>query len=652
MTRHVHDRLAYYLDLAPDQRREVDAHLATCAECRATLAAYQRQDAALSAITEITTHRDLSPISEAERWGRPRRLPAPRRAFGYLGDALALGGLGALGWLAVLQVQLARRGGSAPGSAIPESGIAIPPTSVQLPSPWLPALPWIAAALLVVGVLFILSRKSLLPTVAGAVLSGLLLISFVPPLSALPNPVAVYWRIAGGYSYDPHLPFKNSFLIAGNPDQDLKPYLDQLVGQVGLSPLDPARPLARYEILRVGLHPNDRRVALVTTRFIYADGSSRLYPVPLFDPASDVGGFWLAGWREDGLQRLRSQHLAFPGQPFATDASPLRLGLARRLDLDRAANRLDEVNPGHWLWNSVRVQRLVWAPEGSAFLAAMETDPGLRQLWLVPLDGSAPIPIGPPADIREYGWSPDGQTVIYIRLDPAAFAADPARPYAIMAASRNSHVAPIALATALTADKLPGLTAQGAWFFSDKSLWLAPFDGSPAQRLVADLVTDKPALPPRPAPDGTRLAFGCGSELCLASVDGAIDARVPLPGAAEATWAADGTRLAVVDRDPNDLRPVRLVILSRDGETLLTRDIAPRDVTDPPQWTPDGGAVFVQTYPQNGRRIIALDLASAQVTDLSQEHWDAYFALTPDGTALLLNNGRGDFWTAAVLRKP
>jgi len=181
-------------------------------------------------------------------------------------------------------------------------------------------------------------------------------------------------------------------------------------------------------------------------------------------------------------------------------------------------------------------------------------------------------------------------------------------------------------------------------------LWLAPFDGSPAQRLVADLVTDKPALPPRPAPDGTRLAFGCGSELCLASVDGAIDARVPLPGAAEATWAADGTRLAVVDRDPNDLRPVRLVILSRDGETLLTGDIAPRDVTDPPQWTPDGGAVFVQTYPQNGRRIIALDLASAQVTDLSQEHWDAYFALTPDGTALLLNNGRGDFWVADVIR--
>ena len=650
MTQHVHDRLAYYLDLAPDERREVEAHLTACAECRATLAAYQRQDAALSAMAEITTHRDLSPLSGGPRGGRPRQLPAPRRALGYLGDALTLGGLGALGWLLVLQVQISDRSGVISGSAIPEPGIALPPTSVQLPSPWLPALPWVAAALLLVGILFIFSRKSLLPTVAGTVLSGLLLISFVPPLSALPNPIAVYWRLAGAYGYDPHLPFKNSFLIAGNPDQDLKPYLDQLIGQVGLSPLDPVQPLARYEILRVGLHPNDNRVALVTARFIYADGSSRLYPVPLFDPAVDVGGFWLAGWREDGLQRLRSEHLAFPDQPFAAADSPIRLGPARRLDLNPAANRLDEVNPGHWLWNSVRVQRLAWAPDGSAFLAAMETDPGLRQLWLIPLNGSPPVAIGPVGDIREYGWSPESQTVIYTRLDPLALAADPKRPYAIMAASRVSRAAPTVLATALVTDKLPGLTAQGAWFFSDGSLWLAPFDGSPAQRLVADLVRDDPVLPPRPAPDGSRLAFTCGAELCLATVDGTIDARVPLPGTAEVTWTSDGARLAAVDRDLNELRPVRLVLLSRDGATLLRRDIAPRDVTDPPQWTPDGSAVFVQTYPQDGRRIIAVDLASEQVLDLSQPHWDAYFTLSPDGKALLLNNGRGDYWAADVIR--
>ncbi len=106
----------------------------------------------------------------------------------------------------------------------------------------------------------------------------------------------------------------------------------------------------------------------------------------------------------------------------------------------------------------------------------------------------------------------------------------------------------------------------------------------------------------------------------------------------------------MIDRDPNDLRPVRLVIVTRAGETELAVEIAPRDATDPPQWTLDGQVVLVQTFPQDGRRIIAVDLPSRQVVDLSQEHWDAYFGLLPDSRTLLLNNGRGDFWAAELRR--
>jgi Tol biopolymer transport system component len=115
-------------------------------------------------------------------------------------------------------------------------------------------------------------------------------------------------------------------------------------------------------------------------------------------------------------------------------------------------------------------------------------------------------------------------------------------------------------------------------------------------------------------------------------------------------WSPDGTRLAIVSRDLNNLRPVELIIASRAGVEQLRVEVAPRDVTDAPQWAPDGGAVFIQTFPQDGRRIIAVDLASRQVIDLSREHWDAYFALMPDGRRLLLNNGRGDFWIADVRR--
>jgi len=657
---HPRDQLAFYRDLSPSERQAVDAHLAICTECRAALEVYRRQDADLASITGIRPTRDLWP-SVAHSLTRNRR--AGRRPFlAQLGNVLALGGLAALIWLFALQVRQISQGDGAPASSPVEPGIALPPTSVQLPSPWLAALPWVGTALLATGGLFIFSRRSRWPAVIGALLSAFLLVSFVPPFSALPNPTALYWRLVGGYSYDPRLPFKNDFLIAGRPELQLRPYLDQLIGQTGLAPLDPAQPLRRYEILRVGLHPKKGRTALVTTRFTYADGSSRLYPVPLSGPTVDVSGFWLAGWREDGLERLRSEHLALPDQPFATSSSPIQLGAPHQLDLAPAANRLDEVNPGHWLWSSVRVQRLVWAPDMSAFLMATESQAGSRQLWRVPLDGSEPVAVAS-GDIREYGWSPDGARIIYTRLDPDAAAADATHPYAAMIVDARANLDYVSqefdrsgsartLVIALSSDKLLGITTEGVWFISDQSLWLAPYSGGPAKSVLASVPSHDSALPPRPALDGSLIALACQEQnLCVFAPNSALPRWTADVRPAEITWSPDGSRLAVIDRDPNNLRPVRLTVFSRDGEELLTREVAPFDVTEAPQWIPDHSAVFVQTYPQNGRRIIVVDIASGQVLDLSRERWDAYFALSPDGKSLLLNNGRGDFWLVEVVRR-
>ena len=646
MTQHVHDQLAYDRDLTPDERRAVDAHLATCPECRAILAAYRRQDSALAAMPALRPSRALN----------PRVLPFPRRAVARLGDGLALGGLAALLWLFALQVQsISQAGPAQPRTpAMIEPGIVIPSTSLQLPSPWLAALPWVATALLSVGGLFILTRRSLIPTIIGGVAATLLLISFVPPLSALPNPVGVYWRATGGYAYDPRLPFKNSFLIAGSPENQIRPYLDDLIGQTGLSPLDPNQPLRRYEILRVGLHPDAPRTALITTHFVYADGSSRVYPVPLFDPTVDVFGFWLGGWRADGLQRLWSVHLAFPDQPFAGPQSSIRLGAVRRLNLQSAANRLDEANPSHWLWNSARVNRLVYAPDASAFLMAVEQKAGQRQLWVVPLNGEPPVAVGPVSDVREYGWSLDGRTIVYTRFDPDASAVDPTHPFAVLAvaapgtASVSARSAgPVTLVTGLNTDQLPGLTAEGAWFFTNDALWRAPYDGGQPTLILQDVSSGRA---PRPSVDSQRVAYACGNAVCLVDVDSTNPSQVKGNLADEMAWSPDGAQLAVIDRDPNNLSAVRLIVLSRAGEKRWEAPIAPRDVTDPPQWTPDGNAIFIQTFPQEGRRIIAANLATREVLDLSREHWDTYFTLAPDGRTLLLNNGRGDFWEVEVLR--
>lgn len=642
MTGHVHDQLACYSALAPEERRAVDLHCAACEECRATREAYLRQDAALRSLPTLRPRRSL----------RPRPEPAGLRVLAHLGNALAAGGFAALVWLFALQVQLAGQGGLAAAPAAPEPGVTLPPSAVTLPSPWLPALPWVGGALLLIGLLFLLGRHSLRLAGAGALVAAVLLTSFVSPLSMLPNPAGLYWRLAGGYSYDPRLPFKNDFLIMGAPDRQLAPYLDQLIGMVGLTPLDPVQPLVRYEIVRVGLDPGHASVARVWVRFVYADDTSRVYPVPMFRPALGSAGFWLGGWAEDGLARLRSEHLALPGIPFATEDAPVRLGPARRLDLAPAAERLDEVNPGHWLWDSARVQRLVASPAGDAFLAAFESAPGMRRLWLVPLDGGAPVAIGAEGDVREYGWSPDGGAIVYTRVDPDAMTLDALRPFALMVVSRDAPGRPRSLVTALGSSQLPGLNAQGIWFFSEDSLWLAPYDGAP-ELLRADVMPRSHGAP-RPSPDGTRVAYACGvGGACVLDVRGAAaGTELDLePGdMAEMAWSPDGTRLAIVNRDPNGLRPVRLLAVSAAGKLGLSLDIAPDGAADPPLWLPDGSGLLVQTYPLRGRRILAVDLATGSVFDLSREHWDAYFALAPDGRSVILNNGRGDFWEASLAR--
>jgi hypothetical protein len=611
------------------------------------LAEYQRQDAALAAIREIKPRQIARPTST-----RGRRLLA------RLGDGLALAGLGALIWMFALQVQVMAQGGGQFTPAALEPGITLPPTRLTPPSPWLPALPWVAGSLLAVGLLFVFTRKSLVPTLMGSLIAALLLTSFVPPLSFIPNPAGVYWRVIGGYNYDPRLPFKNNFLIAGDAANALHPYLDELLGLKGLAPLDPNSALEHYEIVQVGLHPTRSNVTLVSVRFVYADGTSRVYPVPLLVPVINVAGFWQAGWSKDGLQRLRSIHLDFPNQPFAQAGDPVTLGGAERLNLHPQANRLDEANPSHWLWESVRVDRLVVAPDSSAFLVAIEEDAARRQLWLVPFNGEPPQAIGAAGDVREYGFSPDARYIVYTRFDANAANVNATRPFAIVVAARNSTSASRTelgdyftenLVTGLLSDQLPGLTEQGVWFISENALWLAPYAGGQPQRLLEQVNS---RIAPRPTPDGTRVVTGCGNALCVLEVQNsqALNPREILSrmGEAQVAWSPDGTQLAVIDRDPNNLRGVRLKVLTLDGTETVNVEIAPRDVTDSPQWTPDGQVIFVQTFPQDGRRIIAVDVPTGRVLDLSQPRWDAYFTLLPDGRSLLLNNGRGDFWRVTV----
>ena len=155
------------------------------------------------------------------------------------------------------------------------------------------------------------------------------------------------------------------------------------------------------------------------------------------------------------------------------------------------------------------------------------------------------------------------------------------------------------------------------------------------------------STPVRPTSDGTRIAYACQAGLCLQDRDGGAWTAVDVP-ALDLTWSPDGDRLAAVRWDPGDT-PATLTVVRRSGEVEGTWTIAPNGPVAAPQWTPDGRWLLVQTFPFNGRHIVAVDTVTGQVLDLTPPHWDAWFALAPDGTHLLLSNGRGGFWVSELM---
>ncbi len=645
---HPVDQLAIYRELTPAEQQAIHAHLAVCAGCRAQFEAFKHQDALLSALPQRAPRR--------QRWEKERERNV-WIGLARLGDVMAVGGLATMTLAAVIIVRALATAPAQTGSAplVPGLPFTIPADLPALINPWVLAAPWIGGALSAVGLLLALGQRHRLWGILGVGLAVLLLFSYVQPLTALPNPAGVLWRTAGGYGYDPNLPFKNLFVIADDPTVKLRPYLDRLIGQVGLDPLDPIQPLARYSFERVSVWSGDKRAALVSTRFTYADGSSRVYDVPLFTP---MAGLYLGNWHDDGLARLRTEHLALPDQPFATPSSSIRLGDPVRLKLSSQADQLDAANPAHWLWSSNRLQRMVWSPQGDAFLMTEQRPNHTQQLWLVTLDGAAPQSISGNS-VYEYGWSPDGAFIVYTGAGEIQISSQVhTEAVQLVAVKRGDLNRPTVRRTLVNAS-LPSLTLQGIWYTQDGALWLIDYGGGDPIRIIAlpglGRAADYPPVfwPVAVSPDGSRVAYACGADLCLINLGKSEQHVTPASNIHNITWDAVGERLAAVSLDSNNLGPVRLLVVSRDGELLQDVNIAPRDAADPPQWAPGGAPggefIFVQTYPMGGRRIIAVNAGTGEVLDLSREHWDAYFALSPDGQNALLNNGRGGFWLAPLI---
>lgn len=424
-------------------------------------------------------------------------------------------------------------------------------------------------------------------------------------------------------------------------------YLDALRGQVGLDPLDAGSPLADYSVKSI-----DSAGAYVAT-FNYANGQTRTYHVAMDRRSSPT--------RRDGLGRLRTEHRALPGIPFADfEHDGIALDTPERLPAQTEADRRPEAAQ-NWLEAACvgGAGNLVPAPDGSAFLVALRTVNSTTAVWQVPRNGDHDQLLG--TEMFDHQWSPDSRFQVLVMPFPEV--GDAPRLVIRESATGSGHELGL-----VDAQARPGVTADGVWFARSDGLWRMPFVGGTLQRVMAwpsdprfapvthhigseppvtgagENAASETAAMVRPAPDGNRVAYSCRAGLCFSNIDGSnlasVDGRV-----SDVSWSPDGEQIAAVEYSGS---PRMLWLIDRSGITRRKLAVAPEGAVSPPSWTSDSRRLFLTTCPLDGRRIITVDAADGLVRDLSQPRWDAWAALMPGENALLLSNGRGGYWRAGI----
>ncbi len=519
---------------------------------------------------------------------------------------------------------------------------------------WLRWAVWLGTMMGITAVAFWLRRRPRKQQWAGYGALLLLLIAFVPPFSYLPDPLGLILGPTGLYRADPRLPFANEFVMVGDPTETLRPYLDALIGQTGLEPLDPTQPLARYDFVRVR---SGRFYASVGVRMTYADSSQHTYDVPLYQPHSFFG-FYQSGWRYDGLARLRAEHRAIGEIPLAGDNAPVRLETPQPVTAVMPSETPNHYANSAWFRaNSVGAYSL--SPLGDALLVTKFGRAEGLELWRVSLLGEEPVRVA--RDVDQASWSPDGRHIIYTSMQ-------------LEMGSDGSLWSPLYLADGdgsgsyrwgTVENRLPHIGENGVWYVADGRLWFLPYDADvpqlrtelPGTRRTENMIGVRDLVVSL-SPDEQRIAYACnpvytyGSpvyQLCLQNMD---DRQSPVNHSLNASymkmaWRTDGQQLAIIQWGYNQT-PAALTLLERNGDILWQTQLADEGQAGTPQWLPDGSRLFVQMFPQDGRRILTINAATGEALDLSQPRWDAYFALFPDGESMLLGNGRGGLWHSQI----
>jgi Tol biopolymer transport system component len=498
----------------------------------------------------------------------------------------------------------------------------------------------------------------------------LLLITFVAPFSYLPNPLGLYYLINGGYRYNPYSIFVNRFATRySDPTESISTKLNKLLGATGLDPLDATYPLVAYTIEEITTRPKGIHGVTAKVALRYADGTLRSYIIPIYKEGRHFQA--PIRWVSPNLDRLLAPHQQLPHLPILNNQAPLKITQLERLSASNGTHELTNhaVQPGN---------EILWSPTGQQFLVQMRSveSPDVPSLWLVARDGS---PIQKIVDnVVHYAWSSDGHHIVYLQFTGWADVVNAQHSIVDVDLSRGTE-----RRLGDTDRDHISIVNQAVYFLHHEVLWRVSLETQSRERvgiLPSSGAAPGVAGPIVVSPDAQRIAYRCGSDLCLSDVSGsnaisfplkyappatpetppATTSPGPLPTASsqqgtpaqldslEVAWSSDGAYLAVAagsyERGPETERPPELWVVDRSGHVVQKLMVGPNGTTQVPQWTPDNRFMILNTFPSAGRRIALIRVADGNVYDLSEAHWDAFASLSPNGQHLLLWNGRGGFW--------
>lgn len=490
---------------------------------------------------------------------------------------------------------------------------------------------------------------------------------------------------------------------ASIPRYQIEPWL----GRVGLDPLRPDAALVRVErqfSLGSWLRGRGR------LRLLFADGGSSIAEPPLPRMSRLLYGHFDTAFgpvisrHEDALGRLRAVH-APVGLPFADLARDgIGLAIPERLPLSVDARRHLDLDAAWYRAGCVAQGNLIPAPdEGTVIIPRPEL--GTR-LYAIDLATGALASTRP--TVRDVAWSPDSRWLVTLGGGGRRPEDSPA-PLAVLSVLDRETLSPRA-STEIEASSVLSTASDGIWFAQGDGVWRMPWPGGArsADRSKPQVGSKEPllgdSLPSRVfawpeilayqpsadrrwiavAPGSQRLAYACRGGACIVDLQGRPIAVVGPENSdraiRDAFWRDDGQRLVLIEATvkatgpagdagypfnwhplklssqypwqfPEDVKPGdSLRILTADGQQLHSVSIpAAGSTASPPRWTADGRWLIFTSCPLDGRRIIAVDAERGAAVDLSQPGWDAWAVLMPQSGDLLLHNGRGGLWRAAVV---